>query len=153
MELEINRESIIFSTFNELNSYNKKKIAQSELSIKFTDEIGIDGGGLMNEFIQLFFTELKDCRNGLFSMTREQTLVPSKFATNIVNYRGIFRTVGVIFGKCISENLLSIPLDLDHYIIELIYGEKVGSLEHIKSMDIELYNNLQWILENDVDEL
>ena len=76
----------------------------------------------MSEFIQLFFSELSDCRRGVFTNSASRGFLPAKVSSLILGYKKIFKTIGRILGKCLAGNFLSTSFNLQKYIINLIYG-------------------------------
>jgi hypothetical protein len=120
---------------------------RSEFHIHFTGETSYDAGGLTKEWLSLMILELFSSDLGLFHLTTcENPSYLPVFHNRNIDYYKLF---GLILGKAILEN---IPLNcsLCRILLKHLLG-KTCSLRDVKYQDVELYNSLTYMLENNID--
>ena len=70
-------------------------------------EEGIDGGGLMKEFITKLCDQIFDANYGFFlENEKDRKLMPNPTSKSILNYQGYFTFFGMIVGKALFEGCL-----------------------------------------------
>ncbi|KAG6609405.1 uncharacterized protein IUM83_00497 [Phytophthora cinnamomi] len=121
------------------------------LRVDFMDEAGVDGGGILREWLHLVCSQLFDDAPGLFTLTSSSAhqgywinrTATGKCTKQLQTY--VF--FGKLLGKALLEGLLfnvrlSIPL-LKH-----ILGAPL-KLSDLYLLDETVYSSMIWILEND----
>lgn len=95
------------------------------IKIRFIDktgneEEGIDGGGLLKEFVTIIVRNGFSPDYGHFILTKENTLIPNH---NNLDDNLFFEFLGKIVGKAIYENILIEPV-MSRVFLNLILGQK-----------------------------
>jgi ubiquitin-protein ligase E3 C len=103
-------------------------------------EPGLDGGGIIKEFLNRVIKTAFDPLYGLFGETPLREIVPSPKETMSAETGKEYEFIGMIVGKAIYENIL-IEAKFSGPFLNLIIGRS-NSLEDLKSLDPELYRSL-----------
>ena len=147
LQLNIRRDHLIEDTLNEL-AKNSKNL-QSELKVKFVGEQGVDQGGVRKEFFILVIRQIFDPNYGMFSYNKKTRLYWFNHFSFEAKIK--FELIGTIFGLAIYNNtILDVKLPICTY--KKLLGIK-PTFEDLKECDIELYNNLNFILNQDNPKL
>lgn len=110
-----------------------------------TEEDGFDAGGLFKEFWTSLSQEAFSPQYGLFSFTKDHCLYPNP-DSNIFfgrDHLEMFYLVGRIIGKAIFERITIEPQFTEFFLRKMV--GKYNFVEDLKSMDLELYNNLMFL--------
>ena len=141
LTLSIRRENIIEDTLNELSKNDD--YLQNELKIKFIGEAGVDQGGVRKEFFILLIRQIFDPNYGMFNYNKQTRLY--WFNHYSFEPKLKYELIGTIFGLAIYNNtILDVKLPLAVY--KKLLGIK-PSLKDLKECDKELYNNLNYLLD------
>ena len=147
LQLDIRRDHLIEDTLNGL-SKNSKNL-QSGLKVKFVGEQGVDQGGVRKEFFILVIRQIFDPNYGMFSYNKKTRLYWFNHFSFEAKIK--FELIGTIFGLAIYNNtILDVKLPICTY--KKLLGIK-PTFEDLKECDIELYNNLNFILNQDNPKL
>ena len=145
--INIRRDHLIEDTLNEI-SKNRDNL-QNELKVKFVGEQGVDQGGVRKEFFILVIRQIFDPNYGMFKYnpkTRLYWFNHFSFEPKIK-----YELIGTIFGLAIyNSTILDVKLPL------CIYKKLLGikpTFEDLKECDNELYQNLNFILNQDNPKL
>ncbi|XP_031619694.1 E3 ubiquitin-protein ligase Nedd-4 isoform X2 [Contarinia nasturtii] len=153
-EVKVRRASIFEDSYRIINTVNKTDILKTKLWIEFEGEAGLDYGGLAREWFFLLSKEMFNPYYGLFeySAMDNYTLQINPFSglcnEEHLNY---FKFIGKIAGMAVYHGKL-----LDAFFIRPFYKmmlQKPIDLRDMESVDMEYYNSLLWIKENNPDEL
>ncbi|XP_055324377.1 E3 ubiquitin-protein ligase Nedd-4 isoform X2 [Sitodiplosis mosellana] len=153
-EVKVRRASIFEDSYRIINTVNKTDILKTKLWIEFEGEAGLDYGGLAREWFFLLSKEMFNPYYGLFeySAMDNYTLQINPFSglcnEEHLNY---FKFIGKIAGMAVYHGKL-----LDAFFIRPFYKmmlQKPIDLRDMESVDMEYYNSLLWIKENDPSEL
>ncbi|CAG9815522.1 unnamed protein product [Phaedon cochleariae] len=81
IQLEINRSNCSNDLFK---FYSEENVTEKRLLVTFTDEIGVDGGGLTKEMFNLFFSEIEDrfFRDLILDIAESYIYIEGKFIPN-----------------------------------------------------------------------
>lgn len=181
-EVKVRRVSIFEDSYRIINTVNKTDILKTKLWIEFEGEAGLDYGGLAREWFFLLSKEMFNPYYGLFEysamdnytlqinptsgLCNEEHLNYFKYVSvwyldmilfiDIVNNNFClnlekFRFIGKIAGMAVYHGKL-----LDAFFIRPFYKmmlQKPIDLRDMEAVDMEYYNSLLWIKENDPSEL
>ena len=147
LTLNIRRDHLIEDTLNEIA--NPELNLQSKLRIKFKGEQGVDQGGVSKEFFILLVRQIFDPNYGMFKYNEKTRLY--WFNHYSFEPKIKYELIGTIFGLAIYNNtILDVKLPMSVY--KKLLGVK-PSLSDLKECDKELYNNLNFILNQDNPKL
>ncbi|GAB0096243.1 E3 ubiquitin-protein ligase Nedd-4 [Sergentomyia squamirostris] len=153
-EIKVRRLSIFEDSYRVLNSVTKTDLLKTKLWVEFEGEVGLDYGGLAREWFYLLSKEMFNPYYGLFeySAMDNYTLQINPFSglcnEEHLNY---FKFIGRVAGMAVYHGKL-----LDAFFIRPFYKmmlQKPIDLKDMEAVDMEYYNSLLWIKENDPSEL
>jgi ubiquitin-protein ligase E3 A len=145
--LSVRRDNLIEDTLEQLSKQNIN--LRSPLKIDFIGEEGVDQGGLKKEFFMLITRKIFTDEYNLFSYNSKTHLF--WFNLNNTHQSKNYELIGIIIGLAIYNSIIldiKFPLVLYKKILKV-----EPSLEDLKEIDIELYNNLCYILDSDEEDL
>jgi len=149
----IRRDYLLEDGFEKISS---RKDMRSIFMIQFINEHGmaeegIDGGGLLKEFITLLNKEVFDIKYGLFIENEDKTLMPSPNSDLNPDHLKLFNFIGRMTGKAIYEHIL---IDSMFSVIFLNRILRIpNTINELKYADPMLYKNLMLLKhKNDVAE-
>ncbi|XP_052862472.1 E3 ubiquitin-protein ligase Nedd-4-like isoform X2 [Anopheles cruzii] len=154
IEIKVRRASILEDSYRIINSITKVDLLKTKLWIEFEGEAGLDYGGLAREWFYLLSKEMFNPYYGLFeySAMDNYTLQINPFS-GLCNedHLHYFRFIGRVAGMAVYHGKL-----LDAFFIRPFYKmmlQKTIELRDMEAVDMEYYNSLLWIKENDPSEL
>ncbi|XP_058444421.1 E3 ubiquitin-protein ligase Nedd-4-like isoform X2 [Malaya genurostris] len=154
IEIKVRRASILEDSYRIINSITKVDLLKTKLWIEFEGEAGLDYGGLAREWFYLLSKEMFNPYYGLFeySAMDNYTLQINPFS-GLCNedHLHYFRFIGRVAGMAVYHGKL-----LDAFFIRPFYKmmlQKAIDLKDMEAVDMEYYNSLLWIKENDPSEL
>ena len=104
-------------------------------------EEGIDGGGLMKEFMTQLTKNMFDPQYGFFIETADRALYPNKLsAITHPEYEHLFEFFGMVVGKALYEGTLLNANFSRIFLNKMV--EKSNQVDDLKTLDAELYENL-----------
>jgi len=149
--VSIHRQFILEDGFDKIL---KRKDMRSIFMIRFINEHGmaeegIDGGGLLKEFITLISKIAFDANYGLFHENEDKTLMPSSTSFTNPDHLKLFNFIGRLTGKAIYEHIL-----LEN-VFSVIFLNRIlkipNTMNELKFADPTLYKNLMLLKhKNDV---
>ncbi|KAJ1607789.1 E3A like HECT domain containing ubiquitin [Cryptosporidium canis] len=164
---EMRRTNLIEDGLNKIGSLDPNRLRMA-FRIVFLDEQGniepgIDGGGLLKDFIICISREMCSESFGLFKVCKDNTIAPreydslmkisSKFKdlvdgeplnlkkTNIVLY--LFEFLGKIVGKAIYEKIL-LEIEFNPVFLNSVFGQK-NDFDDLLNLDQELFRSLNYL--------
>ena len=152
--LKVKRDTVVEDSFRQINSNSigrsEAKQLRHKLWVEFTEEQGLDYGGLSREWFSSLTTELFNPYYGLFeySATDNYTLQinPNSGLCNDQHLE-LFQFIGRVLGMAVfHRNLIS------GFFIRPFYSMMLGraiTLDSMESVDAEYHQSLVWITEND----
>jgi len=161
IDVVVRRNYIYEDAFDKLSVENepnmKLKMRVQLVNVAGMDEAGIDGGGLFREFLSQLLKAAFDPNRGFFVLTRDQHLYPNPTVNQIHGNAALhYFFIGRILGKALYENLL-VELPLATFFLSKLLGQKLINvdIDHLDSLDPELYKNLLYLktYEGDVLDL
>ncbi|RMX67786.1 hypothetical protein DD238_000466 [Peronospora effusa] len=150
--LKVRREAIISDSMHLLMLVPAADLRQ-RLQIEFTDEPGLDAGGLLREWVLLLCEQLFDDSYGLFQRTHADL---SGYWIN-TNSREIhrdhfhcFQFVGRLLAKCLLEGqLMTVHLALP--LLKHLLGVPI-SFSDLEYLDAEFHRHTFWLRDNEGSE-
>ena len=153
--IEIRRGQEIDDGFDKFNSIDDLR---NMIRIKYVnehgmEEIGIDGGGILKEYLTTVCKQAFDPNYGLFKETDERTYRPNPYAevSQPGKSKGLFNFLGKVVGKALYENILIEPVFARSFLNSLL-GRKNG-LNDLESLDRGLYKSLLYLKHAENEEI
>ncbi|NP_001164707.1 neural precursor cell expressed, developmentally down-regulated 4-like [Saccoglossus kowalevskii] len=153
-ELKVSRNNLLEDSYRGIMAVKNADILKARLWIEFSGETGLDYGGVAREFFYLLSHEMFNPYYGLFeySATDNYTLQinPNSGLCN-EDHLSYFKFVGRVAAMAVYHGKL-----LDGFFIRPFYKMMISkniTLNDMESVDSEYYNSLNWIMENDPEDL
>ena len=125
---------------------------KAKLHISFTGERGQDAGGLTRDFFIELSREMFNPNYSLFNLSSQgSTYYPNPKSEIERDHLRYFKFIGRIIGKALFEECL-----LECYFVKSFYKIMTGeplTFYDLEDFDNELFSNLKWCLQNDVESL
>ncbi|XP_050541390.1 ubiquitin-protein ligase E3C isoform X2 [Daktulosphaira vitifoliae] len=147
IHITIRRNYLYEDAFEKLSIENEPEIRQTlrvhMKSAAGLDEAGVDGGGLLREFLSELLKTAFDPNRGFFRMTNDNMLYPNPYVHLIQqNFAAHYFFIGRMLGKALYENLL-VELPLAEFFLSKIIGRQTEvDVHHLASLDPLMYRNL-----------
>ena len=151
-EITVKRENIRLDSFDAICRVDRHdvKCLRYKLWITFTGEMGLDYGGVSREWFSLLTTEIFNPYFGLFEYS-----AIDNYTLQINPHSGLcnedhlqwFHFIGRVAGMAVFHKKL-----INGFFIRPFYSMMLGktpTLKDMESVDIEYFNSLTWIKEND----
>jgi len=151
-EITVRRENIRLDSFDAICRVDRHnvKCLRYKLWITFTGEMGLDYGGVSREWFSLLTTEIFNPYFGLFEYS-----AIDNYTLQINPHSGLcnedhlqwFHFIGRVAGMAVFHKKL-----INGFFIRPFYSMMLGktpTLKDMESVDIEYFNSLTWIKEND----
>lgn len=153
IRIEINRNNLFEDSFQQVSKIPLEDgIIHRWMRIQFLNEPGIDAGGIEREWFLLITQKIFDMKTGLFSHSGGSSyhINPLSHLIHPEKYLQYYKFTGRLLAKAIMEQqqipaLMSIPLRKHLLGIPITFSD-------LEFVDIELYRNLCWLKDYDVDE-
>ena len=147
--LNVSRNQPLSSSCSALRDFSARQI-RGHIEVRFSDERGV-GAGVLREWLTVLSRDLFDQRNALFAPSDDGVRLqpnPKSFANpDCLSY---FAFAGTVVALAIThEELLNVRFT------ESFYKHLVGlpsALSDMQSIDADVSRNLQWLLDNDIDD-
>ncbi|KAJ2948784.1 hypothetical protein O0L34_g8041 [Tuta absoluta] len=153
-EIKVRRSSIFEDSYRIISSVNRLDLLKTKLWVEFESEVGLDYGGLAREWFFLLSKEMFNPYYGLFEYSAMDNYTlqinPNSGVCN-EEHLNYFKFIGRVAGMAVYHGKL-----LDAFFIRPFYKMMLGKnidLNDMESVDLEYYNSLMWIKENDPSEL
>ncbi|KAL5481307.1 hypothetical protein EMCRGX_G021442 [Ephydatia muelleri] len=149
----VRRGDILESSYRQVMKVESLELT-AKLYIQFEDERGYDYGGLSREWFHLLSKEMFNPYYGLFEYAASDNytlqISPNSALYNQEHLQ-YFKFIGRVCGLAVYNTMV-----IDAFFIRPFYkmmlGKKV-TFEDMQSVDVELYNGMKYILENDPEPL
>ncbi|XP_069361519.1 E3 ubiquitin-protein ligase Nedd-4 isoform X4 [Maniola hyperantus] len=153
-EIKVRRNSILEDSYRIISSVSRLDLLKTKLWVEFESEVGLDYGGLAREWFFLLSKEMFNPYYGLFEYSAMDNYTlqinPNSGVCN-EEHLNYFKFIGRVAGMAVYHGKL-----LDAFFIRPFYKMMLGKsieLQDMESVDLEYYNSLMWIKENDPSEL
>ena len=151
LDVQVRRDQVFADTYEQLKRLSPDQW-KGHMSIEFSEEQGIDEGGLTREWFILLSQEIFNPDLALFMQSNAgTTYYPNPKSVVDPDYLHMFKFVGRIVGKALYEQQL-----LDCYFVKAFYKIILGlplTYHDVEDFDNDLYRNLKWCLDNSVEGL
>eukprot|EP00177_Eucheuma_denticulatum_P008191 GFKZ01014909.1.p1 GENE.GFKZ01014909.1~~GFKZ01014909.1.p1 ORF type:complete len:1872 (+),score=326.79 GFKZ01014909.1:314-5929(+) len=149
IRINVRRDRVFDDSYHQLRLRTPDEM-KGRLHVLFTQEEGVDAGGVTREWYIILARQIFDPNYVLFtrSAAKAATYQPDKRSYINKEHLENFRFVGRIIGKAIYDGQL-----LDAYFTRSFYKHILGmkpTYHDIEAQDPEYYNSLKWMLENDI---
>eukprot|EP00245_Coleochaete_scutata_P000270 TRINITY_DN1033_c0_g2_i4.p1 TRINITY_DN1033_c0_g2~~TRINITY_DN1033_c0_g2_i4.p1 ORF type:complete len:524 (+),score=94.91 TRINITY_DN1033_c0_g2_i4:229-1800(+) len=147
----IRRSQIFQDSYLQLASVSDEDL-RNPLSVHFVGEVGRDDGGVTRDWYSALSKEIVNPSYALFTASASDNYTFQVNPSSDVNpdHLDFFRFIGTVIGKAIFDTCL-----LDANFTRLFYKrilDRPVTYHDMATMDIQFYNSLVWILENNLDE-
>lgn len=150
-----------FEGFDKLSDGFKSRIAVTFFN-EYGPEMGIDGGGIMKEFLTSICSEAfkptddneydaANTKHGLFSVNKDHHLYPNPIFGVNSKYSALtpeekkeglkyIKFLGKIIGKCLYEGIL-VDVEFSLFFLQKLSGILENSFDDMYSLDPDVYNS------------
>jgi len=154
-EIHVRRNNLLLDSYRGVFvTVTNTELLKTRLWIVFDSETGLDYGGLQREWFYLLSKEVFNPYYGLFEYSASDNYTlqinPNSGLCN-EEHLSYFKFIGRLAGMAVYHGKL-----LDAFFIRPFYKMMLGkaiTLIDMESVDSEYYNSLNWILENDPEDL
>ncbi|KAL9986746.1 hypothetical protein ACROYT_G000935 [Oculina patagonica] len=154
-EIHVRRNNLLLDSYRGVFvTVSNTELLKTRLWIVFDSETGLDYGGLQREWFYLLSKEVFNPYYGLFEYSASDNYTlqinPNSGLCN-EEHLSYFKFIGRLAGMAVYHGKL-----LDAFFIRPFYKMMLGkpiTLIDMESVDSEYYNSLNWILENDPEDL
>lgn len=146
IQARVRRSHLVEDAFHELNHTStnlKRRVQINFISEQGIEEAGIDGGGLLKEFLDSLTKAAFDPNFGLFSITATQLLIPNPDSANsaVGNLHILyFGFLGRILGKALYEGIL-IESQFAGVFLNALLGRQ-NTMDDLVYLDEQIYRSL-----------
>ncbi|KAL5019412.1 hypothetical protein ScPMuIL_005134 [Solemya velum] len=150
--LELSRDEIFEDSYRQVMKMRSKDL-RKRLMVKFKGEEGLDYGGVAREWLYLLSHEMLNPYYGLFQYARDDIYTLQINPDSGVNpeHLSYFHFVGRIIGMAVFHgHYLDGGFTMPFYK-QLI--SKTVTLEDLEEVDPELHRSLQWMLDNNIEDI
>ncbi|KAH6941939.1 hypothetical protein HPB50_024455 [Hyalomma asiaticum] len=150
IEVMVRRDYIYEDAFEKLSGdlNLRLRLRVQLVNVAGLEEAGIDGGGLLREFLAELMKTAFDANRGLFRCTHDRRLYPNPAAGQLPDYADgraakHYSFVGRMLGKALYEGML-VELPLAHFFLAKWVAPGRGDLglHHLASLEPLVYRNL-----------
>lgn len=154
LEIKISRSNIFEDSYRTISSVSRCELLRTKLWIEFDGEEVLDYGGASREWFYLLSKEMFNPYYGLFEYSAADNYTlqinPCSGLCN-EDHLSYLKFIGRVAAMAVYHGKL-----LDAFFIRPFYKmmlKKPIQLKDMESVDMEYYNSLRWIMENDPKEL
>jgi len=153
LTLNVRRNDVFLDSFKGLYFKSGDEIKYGKLNIRFSNEEGVDAGGVSREWFTAMARQMFLADYALFNSVASDrtTFHPNPLSAINPEHLVFFKFVGRIIGKALYEGR-----HLDAHFSRAVYRRILGksvSLKDMESLDLDYYKSLVWILENDITDV
>lgn len=153
LAVSIRRDQVFLDSYRALFFKSSEEFRNAKLDVSFKGEAGIDAGGVTREWYQVLSRQMFNPDYALFLpvASDKTTFHPNRTSWVNPEHLSFFKFVGRVIGKAIHDNCF-----LDCHFSRDVYKSILGrpvSLKDLETIDLEYYNSLMWMLENDITDI
>ncbi|XP_050023140.2 ubiquitin-protein ligase E3C [Dermacentor andersoni] len=150
IEVMVRRDYIYEDAFEKLSGEPnlRLRLRVQLVNVAGLEEAGIDGGGLLREFLAELMKTAFDANRGLFRCTHDRRLYPNPAVGQLPDYADgraarHYSFVGRLLGKALYEGML-VELPMAHFFLAKLVASGRGDLglHHLASLEPLVYRNL-----------
>ncbi|KAF1335684.1 hypothetical protein FI667_g1254, partial [Globisporangium splendens] len=147
--IRIHREHVLKQSFQIFLTAPTATLRR-RLRVDFMEEPGIDGGGILREWIHLICNQVFSDKLGVFQLTNSSAhqgyWISRNAGKHCRNHLQMYQFFGKLVGKALLEGLL-LNVRLSIPLVKHILGAPF-KLSDIRLLDETVYSSLKWILTN-----
>lgn len=153
VDLLVRRADVFQSSFDAIMSLPPEELKRTPYVV-FIGEQGLDYGGVRREWFYLLSHSMFDPYYGLFEYSSNDiyTLQVNRHSDIHPEHLVYFEFIGRVMGMAVINGHL-----IDAFFIrpfyKLLLGNSSVTVEDMAAVDMEYYNNLNYVLENDPEDL
>eukprot|EP00731_Ephydatia_muelleri_P035974 Em0186g5a len=154
LNISVNRSSVLEDSFTCIMKVKDPNQLRLRPNVTFNGERGYDYGGLSREWFHLLSKEMFNPYYGLFEYAASDDytlqISPNSGLCN-PGHLEYFKFYGRVCGLAVYNNMI-----IDAFFIRPFYKMMLGKkviFEDMQSVDVEMYNSLKYILDNDPEPL
>ncbi|KAI5799845.1 hypothetical protein EDC01DRAFT_764959 [Geopyxis carbonaria] len=153
LQLNVRRDQVFMDSYKSMYYKSGDEIKFAKLSIRFSNEEGVDAGGVTREWFQVMARQMFNPGYALFIPVASDrtTFHPNSLSGVNQEHLHFFKFIGRIIGKALYEGRV-----LDCHFSRAVYKRILGksvSLKDMETLDLEYYKSLLWMLENDITDI
>lgn len=154
LEIKVSRSNIFEDSYRIISSVSRGEVLRTKLWIEFDGEEVLDYGGASREWFYRLSKEMFNPYYGLFEYSAaDNYTLQINPASGLCNeeHLSYFRFIGRVSAMAVYHGKL-----LDAFFIRPFYKMMLKKPIHLKDMesvDMEYYNSLRWIMDNNPEEL
>lgn len=154
LEIKVSRTNIFEDSYRIISSVSRSELLRTKLWIEFDGEEVLDYGGASREWFYLLSKEMFNPYYGLFEYSAaDNYTLQINPVSGLCNeeHLSYFKFIGRVAAMAVYHGKL-----LDAFFIRPFYKmmlKKPIQLKDMESVDMEYYNSLRWIMDNDPKEL
>ncbi|RKP02374.1 hypothetical protein CXG81DRAFT_10844 [Caulochytrium protostelioides] len=153
LQVNVRRQYVFEESFHQLHGRRGKDIAFAKLNVRFTDEEGVDAGGVTREWFSVLARQMFNPDYALFkpSAVDKITYQPNRASWVNPDHLSYFKFVGRIIGKAIHDGRL-----MDCYFTRSFYKQLIDvpvDYKDMEAFDPDLHKSLVWMLNNDITDI
>lgn len=140
IRFKVSRSSILNDS---IKIFSQNSMENKKIRVNYLNETGVDAGGLTRDWLTTLSEAIKN----------EEIFIPTPNGDSLtfnINYKN--KDVLFFIGQLIAvafSNKQNLNLQLSSFVWKKMLNHQI-ELEDMKDYDIEIYNSLEWILNNDV---
>jgi E3 ubiquitin-protein ligase HUWE1 len=153
LQISVRRDQVFLDSYRALFFKPKDLFRDSKLEISFKGEAGVDAGGITREWYQVLSRQMFNPDYALFLpvASDKTTFHPNRTSWVNPEHLSFFKFIGRVIGKAIYDNCF-LDCHFSRDVYKSILGRSV-SLKDLETIDLEYYNSLMWMLENDITDV
>lgn len=150
IQIAVRRRYLYEDAFENLSMENEPelrlKMRVQLVNAAGLEEAGVDGGGLLREFLSELLKTSFDPNRGFFRLTKDNMLYPNPTVHLLVDdFPTHYYFIGRILGKALYENLL-VELPFAEFFLSKIVGRQSDvDVHHLASLDPVMYRSLLYL--------
>ncbi|XP_033102438.1 E3 ubiquitin-protein ligase HACE1-like [Anneissia japonica] len=146
----VKRDDLFTSSCSEVKKAGTKNLKKS-IAVNFSGEMGV-GQGLVREWFDILSKEILNPDYALFTPSADgATFQPNSNSSVNPDHLNFFHFAGYVLGLALYHHQL-----IDAYFTRSFYKHLLGipvNYKDVGSLDPEYAKNLQWILDNNIDNI
>lgn len=151
--INVRRAKVFEDSFQAISRLSDKDLKYGKLNVRFSNEEGVDAGGVTREWFRILAREIFNPNYALFSPCGADRLTYQPNPASWINpdHLRYFKFVGRILGKAIYDQRL-----LDGHFARSVYRQLLGKPVNYRDLewsDPSYYSGLRWMLDNSVEAM
>ena len=150
IRIGVRRDHLFEDSFHQIKKRTPDEL-RGRLIIQFSNEPGIDAGGLLKDWYQELSKQIFNPGYALFIQSADGSFQPNKDSHVNAHHLDFFEFCGRIIGKAIYDGA-NMDVHFTRSFYKHILGKKIV-WKDIEAIDPEYYKSLKWLLDNDISTM